>query len=102
MLSLRRLTQRNSQRGWTAIPGGVGVRIVVQHRWTTESTGFATFCTVPATSSKRPSLVLVYRDPHYPFIDPFEPDFAKWYGLRAHFPTPLGFLEVFRRIDEPH
>jgi len=54
-----------------------------------------------ARPENRPSLVLVYRDPYIPFIDPFEPDFAKWYGLRAHFSTPLGSLEVFRRNDEP-
>jgi hypothetical protein len=54
-----------------------------------------------ARLENRPSLVLVYRDPYYPLIDPFEPDFAKWYGLRARFSTPLGSLEVFRRTDEP-
>jgi hypothetical protein len=54
-----------------------------------------------ARPENRPSLVLVYRDPHFPFTDPFEPDFARWYGLRARFPTPLGVLEVFRRTDAP-
>ncbi len=53
-----------------------------------------------ARPENRPSLVLVYRDPYLPFVDPFEPDFAKWYGLRARYPTPLGSLEVFRRADE--
>jgi hypothetical protein len=55
-----------------------------------------------ASAENRPSLVMVYRDPHFPMIDPFEPDFANWYGLRARFSTPLGSLEVFRRTDEPH
>jgi hypothetical protein len=50
-----------------------------------------------AAPENRPSLVLVYRDPHYPFIDPFDPDFANWYERKARFPTPLGSLEVFRR-----
>ena len=54
-----------------------------------------------ARAENRPSLVLLYRDPHFPLIDPFEPDFAKWYGLRERFSTPLGSLEVFRRTDEP-
>jgi len=54
-----------------------------------------------AALENRPALVLLYRDPHYPFVNPFDPDFEKWYGLRANFPTPLGTLAVFRRSDEP-
>ena len=48
-----------------------------------------------ARPDSRPTLVMVYRDPHFPFIDPF----AKWNSLRERLPTPLGSLEIFRRTD---
>ena len=54
-----------------------------------------------ARPADRPSLVLIYRDPQLPVTDPFEPDFARWYRLRASYPTPLGSIELYRRVDEP-
>ena len=53
-----------------------------------------------ARPEHRPALVLAYKDPQLPFINPFDPDFDAWYELRERYPTPLGNLEVFRRRDE--
>jgi hypothetical protein len=53
----------------------------------------------PYTLANRPSLVLAYKDPYFPFINPFGPDFEKWYAQKASLPTPLGRLEVYRRRD---
>jgi hypothetical protein len=52
-----------------------------------------------ASLANRPSLVLAYKDPYFPFINPFDPDFEKWYALESSLPTPLGRLEVYRRRD---
>jgi hypothetical protein len=52
-----------------------------------------------ASPANRPSLVLAYRDPLFPFINPFAPDFESWYVLQASLPTPLGRLEAYRRRD---
>ena len=48
----------------------------------------------------RPSLVLVYREPRSPIVNPFDPEFAAWYRLRQRYATPKGMIEIFRRADE--
>jgi hypothetical protein len=53
-----------------------------------------------AALKNRPSLVLIYRDPYFPLVNPFDPDFETWYAPQASLPTPLGQLEVFRRRDQ--
>ncbi len=50
-----------------------------------------------AVPANRPSLVLAYRDPYLPYIDPFAPDFASWYALQGSYAVPFGTLEVYRR-----
>jgi hypothetical protein len=51
-----------------------------------------------ADLANRPTLVLIHTD--LPVINPFDPDFEKWYRLKERFASPLGSLEVFRRVDD--
>jgi hypothetical protein len=53
-----------------------------------------------AKLENRPSLVLAYRAHSSPFVDPFAPDFARWYVLQARYATPHGTLELYRRSDD--
>jgi hypothetical protein len=54
-----------------------------------------------ASPTNRPSLVLVYRDPHFKIIDPFAPDFDSWYALQASLPTLLGRIDIYRDKTQP-
>jgi hypothetical protein len=52
-----------------------------------------------AIPANRPSLVLVHKVVQFPLINPFDPDFDRWYELRQSYPTPFGSLEIYRRRD---
>jgi hypothetical protein len=52
-----------------------------------------------ARPENRPSLVLLFRPPNYPLVNPFDPNFDTWYSLQERYPTPYGALEIFRRTD---
>jgi hypothetical protein len=79
------------------------VRTLVPYPFTPYAQPFARAATHDyyANPANRPNLVLIYRDPVLPVANPFDPDFETWYRPKARFPTPLGFLEVYRRADEP-
>jgi hypothetical protein len=47
--------------------------------------------------TNRPDIVVMYKDRHMVFINPFGEDFDTWYAHVAGYPAPPGILDIYRK-----